>query len=285
MQKNVREIAVLMQDKEKEYKICEKLRRQPELSDLKILCREQLQSFEPVEPFKQFEAEPVEMFNKQLEPLAGRVLLTDLQDTELPEVVKNIPSIGYGFDYRGSAKYVVENIYSIDKMYLETVYCRHYKLPLEIAETDRLILREMQLADLDSLYEVYDTLRDCPYIEPLYERTEEEEFTRQYIKICTAFSSMVCGWCSVRKIIKSSDGRELKTVKLTENYKKSWDILSESRGRAWGMPRKPVRQFLIMQRNENFAVIYFYAVIKKIFRQSVSHKSWDLQFMRRILTE
>ena len=26
MQKNVREIAVLMQDKEKEYKICEKLR-------------------------------------------------------------------------------------------------------------------------------------------------------------------------------------------------------------------------------------------------------------------
>ena len=30
MQKNVREIAVLMQDKEKEYKICEKLRRQPE---------------------------------------------------------------------------------------------------------------------------------------------------------------------------------------------------------------------------------------------------------------
>ena len=77
-----------MQDKEKEYKICEKLRRQPELSDLKILCREQLQSFEPVEPFKQFEAEPVEMFNKQLEPLAGWVLLTDLQDTELPEVVK-----------------------------------------------------------------------------------------------------------------------------------------------------------------------------------------------------
>ena len=29
MQKNVREIAVIMQDKEKEYKICEKLRRQP----------------------------------------------------------------------------------------------------------------------------------------------------------------------------------------------------------------------------------------------------------------
>lgn len=29
----------------------------------------------------------------------------------------------------------------------------------------------------------------------------------------------------------------------------------------------------------------FYAVIKKIFRQSASHKNWDLQFMRRILTE
>ena len=186
------------QDKEKEYKICEKLRRQPELSDLKILCREQLQSFEPVEPFKQFEAEPVEMFNKQLEPLAGRVLLTDLQDTELPEVVKNIPSIGYGFDYRGSAKYVVENIDSIDKMYLETVYCRYYRFPLEIAETDRLILREMQLTDLDSLYEVYDTLRDCPYIEPLYERAEEEEFTRQYIKNMYGFFEHGL-WLVIRK--------------------------------------------------------------------------------------
>lgn len=122
------------------------------------------------------------MFNKQLEPLAGRVLLTDCQDHELSEAVKNIPAIGYSFDYKGSAKYVVENTDSIDRMYLETVYCRYYSLPLEIAETDRLILREMQLADLDSLYEVYDTLRDCPYIEPLYERAEEEEFTRQYIK-------------------------------------------------------------------------------------------------------
>ena len=51
MQKNVREIAVLMQDKEKEYKICEKLRRQPELRNLKILCREQLQSLGPSETF------------------------------------------------------------------------------------------------------------------------------------------------------------------------------------------------------------------------------------------
>ena len=88
------------QDKEKEYKICEKLRRQPELRDLKILCREQLQSLGPSETFNKR--------LKRLQPLAGRVLLTDLQDTELPEVVKNIPSIGYGFDYRGSAKYVVE---------------------------------------------------------------------------------------------------------------------------------------------------------------------------------
>lgn len=126
------------------------------------------------------------------------MLLTDLQDTELPEVVKNIPSIGYGFDYRGSAKYVVENTDSIDKMYLETVYCRYYRFPLEIAETDRLILREMQLADLDSLYEVYDTLRDCPYIEPLYERAEEEEFTRQYIKNMYGFFEHGL-WLVIRK--------------------------------------------------------------------------------------
>ena len=64
MQKNVREIAVIMQDKEKEYKICEKLRRQPELRDLKILCREQLQSLGPSETFNKR--------LKRLQPLAGR---------------------------------------------------------------------------------------------------------------------------------------------------------------------------------------------------------------------
>ena len=83
-------------------------------------------------------------------------------------------------------------------MYLETVYCRYYRFPLEIAETDRLILREMQLADLDSLYEVYDTLRDCPYIEPLYERAEEEEFTRQYIKNMYGFFEHGL-WLVIRK--------------------------------------------------------------------------------------
>lgn len=177
MQKNVREIAVLMQDHEKEYKVCEKLRRQPEFGDLKILCRKQFKPFEP---------------------LAGRVLLTDCQDNELSEAVKNIPAIGYSFDYRGSAKYVVENEDSIDRMYLETVYCRYYGIPLEIAETDRLILREMQLSDLDSLYAVYDTLRDCPYIEPLYERAEEEEFTRQYIENMYGFFEHGL-WLVIRK--------------------------------------------------------------------------------------
>lgn len=126
------------------------------------------------------------------------MLLTDCQDHKLPKAVKNIPAIGYSFDYRGSAKYVVENTDSIDKMYLETVYCRYYRFPLEIAETDRLILREMQLADLDSLYEVYDTLRDCPYIEPLYERAEEEEFTRQYIKNMYGFFEHGL-WLVIRK--------------------------------------------------------------------------------------
>ena len=42
MQKNVRESAVNMKDKEKEYKECENLRIQLELRDLKSLRREQL---------------------------------------------------------------------------------------------------------------------------------------------------------------------------------------------------------------------------------------------------
>lgn len=42
-------------------------------------------------------------------------------------------------------------------------------------------MREESLDDLDELYELYDTLADCEFIEPLYELEKEKEFVRNYI--------------------------------------------------------------------------------------------------------
>lgn len=54
-------------------------------------------------------------------------------------------------------------------------------LPAFILETERFIVREESLDDLDELYELYDTLADCEFIEPLYELEKEKEFVRNYI--------------------------------------------------------------------------------------------------------
>lgn len=50
-------------------------------------------------------------------------------------------------------------------------------------ETERLIIREICLDDLDALYDIYSDSSITRYMEGLYEdRKEEEEFTVAYIK-------------------------------------------------------------------------------------------------------
>ena len=89
--------------------------------------------------------------------------------------------LGYGVNYQGEASYIIEDWEALTQHFLDTVYARAFHQPLIIGETDRLQIREMTLQDLDDLYELYDSLKDCKYIEPLYEREQEEEFTRNYI--------------------------------------------------------------------------------------------------------
>lgn len=130
--------------------------------------------------------------------LGEALLVTDYEDCALPQEFLNLPRLGYGLDYSGSAHYVAERLDTLDKIYLDTVYSRFYQLPLTITETKRLLIREMCIDDLDSLYAVYETLKDCPYIEQLYERREEEEFTAQYIKNMYGFFGHGL-WLVIRK--------------------------------------------------------------------------------------
>lgn len=89
--------------------------------------------------------------------------------------------IGVGCDYVGTAPYVIYEPEEIDYYYCQKVYARKKGLPAFILETERFIVREESLDDLDELYELYDTLADCEFIEPLYELEKEKEFVRNYI--------------------------------------------------------------------------------------------------------
>lgn len=89
-------------------------------------------------------------------------------------------------------KNVVEGFEEVDALFLERVYEREHHLPWEIARTDRWILREFTMDDMDGLVELYDqpgvayrTVNGYQvpgYIEPLLPREEEEEYQRCYIE-------------------------------------------------------------------------------------------------------
>ncbi len=86
------------------------------------------------------------------------------------------------------APYAMENIQELDLNYAVRIWQRFRKLPWNIAETDRCIIREMTEADLDAVYEVYAGRSITRYMEGLYEDREEElEYTRSYIQNAYTF--------------------------------------------------------------------------------------------------
>lgn len=67
--------------------------------------------------------------------------------------------------------------------YFQKVYERCHGLPWTILETERCLVREICLGDLDRLYEIYAEPSVTRYMEGLFEdREKEAEYTRAYIR-------------------------------------------------------------------------------------------------------
>ncbi len=107
---------------------------------------------------------------------------------------KNYPDIPYVL-YRNSAKegslfadgvkYVLEgegpfDPESFDDDYLEKIYRRLLRIPWDILETDRCVIRETTVSDLDAFYEIYSDPEITRFLEGLMERSEEEKYTENY---------------------------------------------------------------------------------------------------------
>lgn len=87
--------------------------------------------------------------------------------------------------YRDCFRYVLEDEGDFDpddadEDYLELVYRRLMKIPLDILETDRCLVRETCRDDLDAFYEIYAEPSITAYTEDLMERSEEEIYTDNY---------------------------------------------------------------------------------------------------------
>ncbi len=82
-----------------------------------------------------------------------------------------------------SGMYCLEKIEEIEADYLYKVYERAKGIPWTILETKRLLLREITVADVPRLYELYQSPEITQYMENLFTDPQEEiEYTRAYIK-------------------------------------------------------------------------------------------------------
>lgn len=75
----------------------------------------------------------------------------------------------------------IEGFEEVDYDFLEKIYQRHHDIPWTILETERLIVRELALSDMDALFELYSYEGMTDYMEGLYPYEEEYEYQKAYI--------------------------------------------------------------------------------------------------------
>ena len=81
------------------------------------------------------------------------------------------------------AIYAVECLDEVEEASLEMAYRRLAGLPWEILQTERCMIRETTVEDVDSFYRLYAEPTITEYMEPLFEdRDEEIAYTKNYIE-------------------------------------------------------------------------------------------------------
>lgn len=83
--------------------------------------------------------------------------------------------------YRG-VDILIEGFEEVDADFLEKIYQREHHIPWTILETERCIIRELALEDMDEFFALYDNEELCRYIEALYPFEEEKAFQHAYIE-------------------------------------------------------------------------------------------------------
>lgn len=124
---------------------------------------------------------------KTVQDRTGCMLLTD-NDALLEEAQKLLPCVAYAREgcldkVPMSCRYVIEGTESLCWEELQRIYLRICGLPLTIAETERLTLREFSETDIWRLYEISMTEQVRRYVDDIpADREEAYAHIRAYIK-------------------------------------------------------------------------------------------------------
>ena len=80
-----------------------------------------------------------------------------------------------------TAVMLIEGLEEVDETFLLRAYERKHGIPWTIVTTERCIVREITLDDLDDLFALYAGEGMTEYLDPLYEYEKEKEYQRSYI--------------------------------------------------------------------------------------------------------
>lgn len=99
---------------------------------------------------------------------------------------RKLPILGFlheGGDSLPGVDYLMESPEETDIQYIDRVYRRYQRLPWDILETERCMLRETIPEDVDAFYEIYQHPEITEYMEALYpEKEQERAYIREYIE-------------------------------------------------------------------------------------------------------
>lgn len=88
----------------------------------------------------------------------------------------------YPNESRMESPVLLQGFEEIDADYILHIWQRKQGIPWYILSTARCEIWELELANLDDLFDLYGQEGMTDYIEPLYSRPEEEEYQRAYIE-------------------------------------------------------------------------------------------------------
>lgn len=123
-------------------------------------------------------------------------------------IVDKYPYIFYETDENKGVKHsnclcVIQGFDEIDVDFLLKRYQRYKKIPWTIAETDRLLIKELLPEDIDRFFEIYadsDIMKFCKPLEKT--RDEEFEFEKAYVEKMYGFFEF-----GIWNIVKKDDGK------------------------------------------------------------------------------
>lgn len=126
-----------------------------------------------------------EVLQETRECAENALYITDCNHTAVELRERNLPMLGWlheDGDSLSGAEYVMECPEELDTDYLDRVYRRYRDIPWDILETERCIIRETTVEDVDSFFEIYRHSEITRYTEGLHtDKEQEKAYIQTYI--------------------------------------------------------------------------------------------------------